>query len=199
MNLKQKSMKKALPKRCIDGVLTQRIDDEVVVFDAKSNEAHALDQTAALIYESCDGETPRSVVLEAICQSLEISEEEARGLLAHSLRELHDKGLLEPDESFGKGLTRREFVGRSALLPAILTLSVGHPAAAQSGDPCVGCDCTAAQAGGTSAGADCLTGALGTEVACGRFVVGVATCTCEPTNVACTTAPINGVVCTTCP
>ena len=192
-------MDNVLPRRRLDGVLAQKLDDGIVVFDAKSNEAHALNQTAALVYESCDGETPRSVVLQKICDTLEIPEQEAGDLLAHSLRSFHDKGLLREDASLEAKLTRREFVGRSALLPAILTLSVGNPAAAQSGDPCVGCDCTAAQAGGTSAGADCLLGVLNTEVACGRFVVGVATCTCEPDALTCTTAPINGVVCTTCP
>ena len=39
------------------GLVVQEVPNEVLVFDLESNKAHCLNETAAMVWKSCDGET----------------------------------------------------------------------------------------------------------------------------------------------
>jgi len=38
-----------------NGIVVQEMPDEVLVYDLDSNKAHCLNQSAALVWKSCDG------------------------------------------------------------------------------------------------------------------------------------------------
>lgn len=40
-----------------DGLVVQEMPDELLVYDLDTNKAHCLNQTAAIIWKNCDGET----------------------------------------------------------------------------------------------------------------------------------------------
>ena len=110
-----------------------------VVFVPQTNEAHALSETAALIFELCDGEHTRAEMADAL---------EAAGLPADeaivdlALNDLAASMLVALDGVQAEaGLTRRIVIRRlglsaaaAGMLPVVETIFV-QPAAAQSSPP----------------------------------------------------------------
>src|SRR5579871_909383 len=47
--------KRTAPASRRDGLVVQKLEGEVVVFDTESQKAHCLNETAAMIWEHCDG------------------------------------------------------------------------------------------------------------------------------------------------
>src|SRR5882672_560198 len=47
----------ALPRARIDGLVIKELPNETLVYDLERDEAHCLNQTAALVWKRCDGKT----------------------------------------------------------------------------------------------------------------------------------------------
>jgi hypothetical protein len=56
-------MTKPFPSRRKD-VICRELDDEVILFDPLTNVTHRLNQTASMVYLSCDGLTPPDKIVQ---------------------------------------------------------------------------------------------------------------------------------------
>jgi DNA-binding transcriptional ArsR family regulator len=148
-----------LPKARTEGVISERIDDELVVYDEVSHMAHALAADARSVWERCDG-----------CRS---PAEIAQGLgmppatVQQALDELQECGLLDdgsaPENSYSRrqAVTRIAKVGGAAVTaPLIYSVVIGSAAAAASacianGQPESGCT---AKTGAKAADSRCCSG-----------------------------------------
>lgn len=141
------------PRAREDGVVAERVDDGVVVYDQRSQSAHYLAGPAAAVWNSCDGQRSE----RQIAAQLQLKDETVERAIA----ELVQAGLLEA--SGQSGYSRREATIRlaragGAALAAPLIYSVAVPASAFAAASCVGKtapSCTAAKNKSASDATDC--------------------------------------------
>ena len=122
--------------RRVEDVQIERVADEILVVKEESLEAHALNQSAATVYELCDGNTSKSEMAAEIHRRTGLPADEE--IVDLALSELVETGLvmLDDPESVSTG-TRRALIRRLALsstlalmLPVVETVVV-PPADAQ--------------------------------------------------------------------
>ena len=106
-----------VPRAQTDGLLTEAIGDEVVVYDLETKEAHCLKPVTAVVFANADGVT-------TLGQSAEIASRElgrAVGLdeVVAAVEQLEEVGLLEqPLIVIENGISRRQMVRRVAVTGA---------------------------------------------------------------------------------
>ena len=111
----------------------QRMGDEMVVYDLRSHQAHALDATAIQVWELADGTRDVATLTQLLHARIggDVSAEEVEA----TLQRLGDAGLL------AEGPSRRDLLRRAAMVGAVTlvgggmlkTIMAPEPAAAQSG------------------------------------------------------------------
>ena len=120
-----------LPKARTEGVITETVDDEIVVYDLDSQVAHSLTAVAASVWERCDGHASPAEIANGL------------GLPAaavqQALDELQGCNLLDDGPELGEGYSRRQAVtkiakvgGAAFTAPLIYSVVVGSAAAAAS-------------------------------------------------------------------
>lgn len=134
------------PRARSDGLVIKKLPDEVLVYDMETNQAHCLNQAAALVWSHCDGRNS----VEGIAGLVET---EAEGIFTEevvwlALAQLERFSLLEERIEVPRGITvlsRRELGRRLGLatvtaLPFILTIVAPEAASAATcratGSPC---------------------------------------------------------------
>jgi hypothetical protein len=135
---------KMRPRAREEGLLIEHVNDETVIFDTESREAHCLSPLAALVFEHCDGRTS-SEGLAGIA-SEHLSEPVEPWQVDDALDRLQECKLLAvsaPRSEGQGGTTRRQAIKRSAvtggvLVAAPLITSVFPPAAAAAGSATCG-------------------------------------------------------------
>jgi hypothetical protein len=127
--------------RQVDGVEVERTADEILALKAGSLEAHALNQSAATVYDLCDGNTSKFEMAAEVHRRTGLPADEE--IVDLALSELVETGLvmLDDPESRVAG-TRRALIRRLALsstlalmLPVVETVVVPAVAEAQSPTP----------------------------------------------------------------
>ena len=118
------------------GILVEKLDDETLVYDLATHEAHCLNRAAALVWDRSDGETS----MDALAGLLpEVDLPPRVDLVRLALDDLDRAGLLAeyPAPTPKKTISRREIVralgataGMTLLFPAVS--SVVAPLAAQA-------------------------------------------------------------------
>ena len=121
-----------------DGLVVQKLADEVLVYDLVRHRAHCLNPTAAAIWELCDGRTSVVEMVARIHTSggAAVDVETVR----YGLRQLAKFRLLEDGLPQGMGLSRRQLLRRAGVAAAIglpVVASILAPTAAEAGT-CVG-------------------------------------------------------------
>lgn len=105
---------------------------EALVYNTVTQEAHSLNQTAALVLRHCDGETPVHEVA-ALCER-ELDCQSGEELVRYTLGQLQKKKLVEVCEP--GALTRKELLtkvgGLAVALPLVASVAIPSPAMAQS-------------------------------------------------------------------
>src|SRR4051812_29427960 len=124
---------KTRPSVRAEGLLVEQVNNEIVVFDTRSRQAHCLSPLAAVVFDHCNGQT--SVEGMAALASEHLDEHVDVDDVQRALASLDEKELLELDP----GLTRPKRIGKSAaaggaVFPAPLIMSV-FPATAAAGAP----------------------------------------------------------------
>jgi hypothetical protein len=194
------------PKARTKDVVTERLEDELVVYDTRTQTAHCLSRDAAFVWAQCDGRSSQG----QIADRLGISPEAVRRAVAA----LHDCALLDGGPVVGDGgYSRREAAVRLAraggtafAAPLIYSAAVGSAAAAASlvatGCRVSGSQCTTGTAcisgSSTEPNALCASGRCYCSTSpgpnTGRCAVGTG---CSRDGTACTTgATCCGGVCT---
>jgi len=129
------------------GLVVQEVPDEVLVYDLESNKAHCLNQSAAMIWKSCDGNTSVSEIAKLV-------ESQAGGKVTEdfvwlAIDQLSENNLLEKEISSAfEGTSRREVIKKIGLasmiaIPVIASLVAPRSAMAAASCACVAPgDCT---------------------------------------------------------
>jgi hypothetical protein len=125
----------------VEGVQIERTADEILALKEGSLEAHALNQSAAAVYDLCDGSTSKSEMAAEIHRRTGLPADEE--IVDLALSELVETGLvmLDDPDSPSAG-TRRALIRRLALsstlalmLPVVETVVVPPRVQAQSPTP----------------------------------------------------------------
>jgi hypothetical protein len=98
----------------VDGVQIEQAADEILAMKTGSLEAHALNQSAAAVYQLCDGKTSKSDIAAEIRRRTGLPADEE--IVDLALAELIDAGLVVLDEPEAQSaITRRSLIRRLAL------------------------------------------------------------------------------------
>ncbi len=121
-----------------EGLVIQETSDEVLVYDLTSNKAHCLNQTAAFVWKSCDGN-------KSISEITKLLENESGSVIHEDLiwlaiDQLNEKNLLKKEiaTNFG-GRSRREVIkkiGLAAVVALPLVVSLTAPTSALAANSC---------------------------------------------------------------
>src|SRR5215813_8633247 len=100
--------------RRVEGVQIEHAADEILALKPGSLEAHALNQSAAAVYELCDGKTSKSEMAAEIRHRTGLPADEE--IVDLALAELIDAGLVVLDDPQPRAtITRRSLIRRLAL------------------------------------------------------------------------------------
>ena len=117
-----------------EDLIVERLDDEVLVYDLRTEKYHALNATSASLWELCDGS--RSIKDLATFVG---ADDPATGqqVVWLALKQLSERRLLVEPAEIPEGTSRRELLRRVAIAGAVvlavpLVRSLNAPAAAQS-------------------------------------------------------------------
>ena len=127
--------------RRVEGVQIERTADEILALKEGSLEAHALNQSAAAVYELCDGNTSKSEMAAEIHRRTGLPADEE--IVDLALSELVETGLVMLDDPESRSaVTRRALIWRLALsstlalmLPVVETVVVPPAEAEQLPTP----------------------------------------------------------------
>jgi hypothetical protein len=123
------------------GLVVQEMPGEMLVYDTETNKAHCLNDSAAFVWTSCDGENS----VRDIVRKFETSD---RGTVTEdfvylALDQLSGKGLLESEvEKRFNGKSRREVLKTIGLVSAAALPIIASLAAPRSALAATSCNCS---------------------------------------------------------
>lgn len=121
-----------------EGLVIQEMPQEVLVYDLDSNKAHCLNQTAALIWKSCDGKNSVAEITRLI--GAEAGNAVPEDLVWLAIDQLSEKNLLANNlKADFKGSTRREVIkkiGLAAVIGLPLVASLTAPTSVLAATSC---------------------------------------------------------------
>jgi len=82
------------PQKC-DGFLIEELDGELVLFHPARNKIIHANQTAALIWQLCDGERTVPQIVELLAEAYPESRQQIEEEVPQTIRDLRGKGALE--------------------------------------------------------------------------------------------------------
>jgi hypothetical protein len=144
-----------LPAARTDNLVVRELDDETLVYDMERDEAHCLNQTAALVWRKCDGKTTVAEAARSMRRTLGAQvDSDLVWLAVNQLERYH----LVDGAGKSPSVSRRDLVVKyaPAALALPLILSINAPVSAQAascggqnapcgnpGNPpcCPGCSC----------------------------------------------------------
>ena len=126
------------PRAKRNGLLSEQLDDELIVYDPDQGRGHCLNRTAALVWRRANGEHTVAELAAILHQELDPVADE--NLVWHALDRLNAAHLLEeprPRSTEEIRASRREFVRKVGLVGVVSLLlpmvtSVAAPAPAQA-------------------------------------------------------------------
>jgi Coenzyme PQQ synthesis protein D (PqqD) len=128
-----------------EGLVVQELPDEVLIYDLETNRAHCLNETAALVWQSCDGRKNISQIAQAL--SVKVNAKLDEKIVWFALNQLSRNDLLvdapSPPSSLN-GMNRRELVralGVIVAIPVVASIVAPTPAEAATGCATVGQAC----------------------------------------------------------
>jgi coenzyme PQQ synthesis protein D (PqqD) len=133
-------MKRAalLPRSRTDNLVIRELDDETLVYDTERDQAHCLNQTAALVWAQCDGKTTAVQAAHSLKAKLDASVD--TDLVWLAVKQLERFHLVETNGT-SPSVSRRHLVLKYApaalALPVIMSISAPTPAGTSSCIPCV--------------------------------------------------------------
>lgn len=125
-----------------DDLMISRVDDELVIFDQRTEEYHHLTTVATFVWDRCDGETDVDTLADQLDRAFEV--DSPRPLIEEALAELREADLLEDSapaepERPGNDVGRRTALLKMAAtgaavasLPLVTTMAAPRAAEASS-------------------------------------------------------------------
>jgi GAF domain-containing protein len=119
----------ALPRARKKDLVIRELDDETLVYDTERDEAHCLNQTAALVWKQCDGKTTAREAVQSLQRTLGVSvDTDIVWLAVKQLQRFH---LVEGSQK-SPSVSRRALVLKYApaalALPVIMSITAPTPA-----------------------------------------------------------------------
>jgi hypothetical protein len=132
-----------MPRARREGLIIRELENEILVYDVGTDQAHCLNQTAGLIWSHCDGTSSVTQVCEVLSQTMQTTIDEK--LIWYAVEQFNRDGLLEekiePPAAFMiAGMSRRRMVrtlGLAAMVAIPLVTSIVAPTAVQAGGSCL--------------------------------------------------------------
>ncbi len=122
------------------GLVVQEVPDEVLVYDLDSNKAHCLNQTASLVWKSCDGKTSVPEIADFVGK--QTGKHVPDDVVWLAIDQLSENDLLELKiRSSFSGMSRREVVKRIGLASMVALPIVASLVAPQNALANVSCVC----------------------------------------------------------
>ncbi len=130
------------PLRLQQGITTQRVGNEILLYDERRHQAFCLNPTSACVWDHCDGEHTIAQLAAAATRSLDASIGE--DLVSLALEDFRRDGLLETEVKPmpNPEVSRRammQSLGASAILLVPVVAVVLAPKAAQAYGGCFDC------------------------------------------------------------
>jgi hypothetical protein len=128
------------PTARTNGLVIQEVPEEVLVFDTESNNAHCLNQTAAMVWKACDGKTSVPDIAQIIGSQTgnEISDD----LVWLAIDQLNEHKLLETQiVSKFAGESRRDVLKKIGLASMVALPIIASLAAPKSVLAATSCSC----------------------------------------------------------
>ncbi len=130
-----KARERAVPAARTEGLLIQELVDEVLVYDLVRHKAHCLNQTAALVWRHCDGNTTVNQIATLLEDHTKAPVDAAVVLMA--CEQLSKSHLMQGQVRTGAsaGMSRREVMRRLGTAAAIaipVVTSIAAPGAIQA-------------------------------------------------------------------
>ena len=161
---------KEFPKARQEKLIVREFADEVLIYDKERQQAHCLNQTAALVWKHCDGRTPVAEISRRLAKEMGAGGAAVDDQLVwHALSQFKRDHLLEEIEApagmlsaASGGLSRRKAIkalGLATIVAVPLVTSMIAPTAAQAAS------CFAAGHACTSS-AQCCSGVCGGTNVC---------------------------------
>jgi len=113
-----------LPLARRERLLIEKLSDEVLVYDLDRKKAHCLNQTAALIWNHCDGQTSLEEMAVVLQEQSEVKVD--HDVVWYGLDQLRRARLVEESVAMPNGATkvsRRELIRRLGLAVAVPTVA----------------------------------------------------------------------------
>lgn len=142
-----------------NGLVVQEVPNEVLVFDMETNEAHCLNETAAMVWKYCDGKTSVPEIAGILGQNKgsNVSDD----LVWLAIDQLNEHKLLEAQlESKFTGQSRREVlkkIGFASMVALPIIASMVAPRSVLANVSCV-CDDANNNTPNPGQNSDCLLG-----------------------------------------
>ena len=137
-----------MPHARRSGLIIKEADSEVLIYDLERDKAHCLNDTAARVWQYCDGETTLAEACSSLTRELNAPCDEQ--VIWYALRQFEKDNLLEQKVELPamilSGMNRRQMVralGLGAIIAVPLVTSIVAPTPAQAatqfpaGTPCV--------------------------------------------------------------
>lgn len=126
-----------MPQARKSGLIIQEVDSEVLIYDQETDKAHCLNETAAKVWNYCDGETTLADACTALSRQLETPVDEK--LVWYAVDQFAKDNLLEKAIELPAfiipGMNRRQMVrtlGLAAVVAVPLVTSIVAPTPAQA-------------------------------------------------------------------
>ncbi|HBB88704.1 MAG TPA: hypothetical protein DC047_13925 [Blastocatellia bacterium] len=126
-----------MPHARRSGLIVKEADGEVLIYDLERNKAHCLNNTAAKVWQHCDGETTVAAACSSLSRELNASCDEK--LVWYALEQFAKDNLLEetvaPPAFIVGGMNRRQMVrtlGLTAIIAVPLVTTILAPTPAQA-------------------------------------------------------------------
>jgi len=152
------------PTAKTEGIVTQILEDETLVYDLSSNKAHCLNSTAGAVWNLCNGER----TIDQIVNDFESANDSSITVevVELALDQLNGNNLLlaSETEETSAGLNRRELIKRAGMAASIaipIVASIAVPANVMASSSRSGPGSPCASPGDCASGA-CLGGPPGT-------------------------------------
>lgn len=134
-------MKKKYPVSRKENLVVQETDGEILIYDLNENKAFCLNETSALIWNLCNGQSSISEISRSLGKKLNAPTSE--GLVWLALEQLKKENLIEnevPVPTEYEGLSRREVIkkiGLSSMVALPIISSLIAPTAITAASACI--------------------------------------------------------------
>lgn len=129
-----------VPTARVAGLVVQEVPNEVLVYDVVRNKAHCLNQTAAMIWKSCDGRNSVSDIAKLV--GSQTGQTVSDDLVWLAIDQFNESDLLEMEiETKFAGRSRRDAIKKIGMAAMIGLPIVASLVAPRNAMAAVSCEC----------------------------------------------------------